>query len=75
MAKIKLTMEDVSEFLKTLPYAQFKSLVEEYSAHTTNSFDHEMKRLVIDNLESRLEKLGVNAVCPKREPPIIVKDG
>ena len=62
MAKTKLTMEDVSEFLKTLPYAQFKSLVEEYSAHTTNSLADDMKRLVSVNLESRLEKLGANAL-------------
>ena len=75
MAKTKLTMEDVSEFLKTLPYAQFKSLVEEYSAHTTSSFDDDMKKLVSVNLESRLEKLGVNAVCPKCGSPIVVKNG
>ena len=62
MAKTKLTMEDVSEFLKTLPYAQFKSLVEEYSAHTTSSFDDDMQKLVSVNLESRLEKLGANAL-------------
>ena len=75
MAKTKLTMENVSEFLKTLPFAQFKSLVEEYSAHTSNTFENEMKRLVTVNLESRLEKLGVNAVCPKCESPIVVKNG
>ena len=75
MAKTRITMENVSEFLNTLPYAQFKALVEGYVAHTETNFDDEMKRLVTVNLQSRLEKLGVNSICPKCGSSVIVKNG
>ena len=55
MAKTKITMENVSEFLNALPYAQFKALVESYTAHTENNFDDEMK-ILIDFLKDYLEK-------------------
>ena len=75
MAKTKITMENVSEFLNALPYAQFKALVEGYVAHTETNFDDEMKRLVTVNLQSRLEKLGVNSTCPKCSSSIVIKNG
>lgn len=75
MAKTKMTMEIVSEFLNTLPYAQFKSLVENYTKNTGNTFDNEMKLLTTLNLQARLEKLGVNSVCPKCDSLLIVKNG
>ena len=75
MAKTKITMENVSEFLNSLPYAQFKALVEGYVAHTETNFDDEMKRLVTINLQNRLEKLGVNSTCPKCGSSVIVKNG
>ena len=75
MAKTRITMENVSEFLNTLPYAQFKALVEGYVAHTETNFDDEMNRLVTVNLQSRLEKLGVNSTCPKCNSSIVIKNG
>ena len=75
MAKTKITMENVSDFINTLPYAQFKALVEGYVAHSKTSFDDEMKRLVTVNWQSRLEKLGVNSTCPKCGSSIVVKNG
>ena len=75
MAKTRITMENVSEFLNTLPYAQFKALVESYVAHTETNFDDEMNRLVTVNLQSRLEKLGVNSTCPQCGSSIIIKNG
>ena len=75
MAKTKITMENVSDFINTLPYAQFKALVEGYVAHSKTNFDDEMKRLVTVNLQSRLEKLGVNSNCPQCGSSVIVKNG
>ena len=75
MAKTKMTMENVSEFLNSLPYAQFKSLVENYTKNTGNKFDNEMKLLVTLDLQSRLEKLGVNSGCTKCGSSVIVKNG
>lgn len=46
MAKTKITMENISEFLNSLPYTQFKALVENYAKCNQNNFDKEMKRLV-----------------------------
>ena len=70
-----MTLENVTEFLKTLPYAEFKSLVETYAAHTKSSFDKEMKLMVTADLQNRLEELGVNSACPKCGSNVIVKNG
>ncbi len=75
MAKMRLTMENVSEFIKTLTYADLKALISTYTAHTTQTFNSEMKRLVTTDLENRLEAYGVNSVCPKCQSTHIVKNG
>ena len=75
MAKTKITMENISDFINTLPYAQFKALVESYATHSKTNFDDEMKQLVTVNLQSRLEKLGVNSTCPQCGSAIVVKNG
>ena len=75
MTKTKLTKENVAEFLNSLPYAEFKSLVEGYSTSNKSNFDKEMKRLVTLNLQSRLEKLGINSVCPNCSSSDVVKNG
>ncbi len=75
MSKTKLTMENVSEFLNTLPYPEFKALVEGYSKHTKKSLDREMQRLITLNHQGHLEKLGINSICPKCNSPNVVKNG
>ncbi len=75
MAKTKLTIENVSQFLNALPYAELKALIESYTDHTRQSFDKEMKRLVTTDLEARLEACGVNAICPRCQSDRVVKNG
>ena len=75
MAKTKITMENISEFLNSLPYTQFKALVENYAECNQNNFDKEMKRLVTMDLQKRLEVLNINSTCPQCGSSIVVKNG
>lgn len=75
MAKTKLTKENLSEILNNLSYTEFKGLVEEYSDHTKSNFDKEMRKLITLNHQLRLEKLGINSVCPVCNSANVVKNG
>ena len=75
MAKRQITLEEVTDFLLTLPYSDFKNVVNQYSNHTQSNFDQEMNILVKLNFQQRLERLGINSVCPKCQSSIIVKNG
>ena len=75
MAKRQITLEEVTNFLLTLPYSDFKNVVNQYSNHTQSNFDQEMNILVKLNFQQRLERLGINSVCPKCQSSVIVKNG
>lgn len=75
MTKTTLSAENLSGILNTLPFAEFKSLVENYTKHTKSNLDSEMKRLVTLNLQSRLERLGINSTCPACDSSKIEKYG
>ena len=52
MAKRQITLEEVTDFLLTLPYSDFKNVVNQYSNHTQSNFDQEMNILVKLNFQS-----------------------
>ncbi len=49
MAK-NINFEDVTNYINSLSYVDFKKIVELYSISTKTSFDDEMKKLVTLNL-------------------------
>lgn len=61
----KVTIDDVLEYLKELPFAEFKEVVSKYSEATGADLSDEMGKLVSVDFEKRLDKLKVNSVCPK----------
>lgn len=73
--KPTLSKKKVSEYLKALPFAEFKKMVEDYSNRTNSNFDKEMRRLVTLDHQKRLKEIGVNSTCPQCNSNIIVKNG
>lgn len=65
MAKRKTTYEEVIEYIKLLPYTQFKEVVYQYSAASKIDFEKELDAMISLNFQIRLEKLGINNACPK----------
>lgn len=68
------TMRDLTNFLNTLSYNNFKNIVEQYSNKNNVNFDSQMETLVTNSLESKLNELNVNCQCPKCKLSIIVKN-
>jgi len=75
MPKRELKHEEVLSYLEKLPYNKFKEVVKYYSTHTKADFECELESLVTFDFQQRLEKLGVNTVCPKCGSENIVKNG
>lgn len=69
------TMSDLTNFLNTLSYNDFKNIVEQYSEKNNVNFDSQMETLVTNSLEIKLHNLKVNCTCPKCDSSIIVKNG
>ena len=69
------TISDLTNFLNTLSYNDFKNIVEQYSNKNNVNFDSQMETLVTNSLESKLNELNVNCQCPKCKSSIIVKNG
>lgn len=68
------TMSDLTNFLNTLSYNNFKNIVEQYSEKNNVNFDSQMETLVTNSLEIKLHNLKVNCTCPKCDSSIIVKN-
>ena len=50
--KPTLSKKKVADYLKALPFAEFKKMVEDYSNRTKSNFDKEMRRLVtLDHID------------------------
>ena len=57
------TMSDLTNFLNTLSYNDFKNIVEQYSNKNNVNFDSQMETLVTNSLETKLHNLKVNCTC------------
>ncbi|WP_368853504.1 IS1/IS1595 family N-terminal zinc-binding domain-containing protein, partial [Streptobacillus moniliformis] len=68
-------MEDLTNFLNTLSYNDFKNIVEQYSNKNNVNFDSQMEILVTNSLERKLNNLKINCTCPKCKSSIKVKNG
>lgn len=75
MPKRQITHDEVLEYLKNLPYSQFKDVVEHYSNNHKADFQKEMDNMVTLNLQDRLQSIGVNDTCPKCNSGSIKKNG
>lgn len=75
MAKKQLSLEDVLNYVETLPYTQFKNVVEHYSQKQSSDFSNTLNQLVVSNFEQRLERLEVNTTCPSCTSDAVVKNG
>lgn len=69
------TMNDLTNFLNTLSYNDFKHIVNEYSTKNNVSFNTQIELMLTNSLESKLNELNVNRQCPKCESSIIIKNG
>lgn len=56
-------MSDLTNFLNTLSYNDFKNIVEQYSNKNNVNFDSQMETLVTNSLETKLHNLKVNCTC------------
>jgi transposase-like protein len=75
MPKRQISHNEVLDYLKNLPYSQFKNVVEHYTTHNKADFQKEMDNMITLNFQSRLESLDVNSSCPKCSSKSIKKNG
>jgi len=75
MARKQLSLEDVLNYVETLPYTQFKNVVEHYSQKQSSDFSNTLNQLIVSNFEQRLERLEVNTTCPSCASKAVVKNG
>ena len=68
-------MNDLTNFLNTLSYNDFKAIVNEYSNKNNVSFDTQMEIMVTNSLENKLNNLNINFNCPNCNSSLIVKNG
>lgn len=68
-------INEITDFLNSLSYTDFKHIVDEYSTKNNVSFNTQMEFMVTNSLETKLHNLNVNCQCPKCESSIIVKNG
>lgn len=73
--KATVTFEELLEIIEKLPYKQFQKAIEHYSVHNKANFEKDLEALVSHNLQTRLLKLGINAVCPNCGSIKIIKYG
>lgn len=57
MAGKDLTLEDFMEFIDTLPYNDFRKVVERYSKNTGSDFKNDMEVITTLDFEKRLQKI------------------
>ena len=70
-----MTIDELQKIIDTLPYNQFREMVEKYSAANATNFETEMHAMVTSSLQEKLIKLGINSTCPDCGSKKIVKDG
>ncbi len=75
MAKTTLSYEHLLKAVQELPYKNFAVLVRNYAANNGENFEHELKLITTEDLQLRLENLGINSVCPACGSSIITKSG
>ena len=75
MPKRKITLEEVVEYVKQLPYPDFKDVVFQYALATRTDLEKELDAMISLNLQARLEELGINKVCPKCHSESVMKYG
>ena len=51
MTKKQLSLEDILNYVETLPYTQFKNVVEHYSQKQSSDFSNTLNQLVVSNFE------------------------
>ena len=68
-------INEITDFLNTLSFNDFKNIVEQYSNKNNANFDTQMENMVTMSLQSRLNKLGVNCTCLKCGSSLKVKNG
>ena len=75
MAKKTLTMDELLKIIDSLPYNQFKQVVEHYSTTNAANFEQELSSMVTMSLQQKLIKLGINSTCPYCNSKKIIKKG
>jgi len=75
MPKRQITHNEVLDYIKNLPYNQFKDMVEYYSTQTKADFEKEIETMITLNFQERLSRLGINSVCTKCGSDKIKKNG
>ena len=75
MPKNAITLDDMLSFIESLPFEDFNKVVKRYSEKTGNDYSQEMKRLINNSLQQKLEILDVNSSCPACFSHSIIKAG
>lgn len=73
--KATVTFEELLEIIEKLPYKQFRKAIEHYSLHNKANIERDLEALVSHNFQTRLLKLGINAVCPNCGSIKVIKYG
>ena len=74
MAK-NFTIEELMAAVQSLPYHQFKEVINHYSAATNIDFQNDMDMLVTASLQDKLIELGINSTCPYCGSDKIIRKG
>jgi transposase-like protein len=70
-----MKFDDVLNYIEKLPYTTFKDVALHYAnAHKVDVAD-DLDNIAMTDLQKRLDKLGVNTVCPKCGSEHVVKNG
>ena len=75
MAKTKLLQEELLNQINELSYGEFMKVIKHYSTKHRMDPEQEVQETAIEDLQVRLEKLGINSACPECGSTIIVKSG
>lgn len=69
------TMEELLKAIESLPFHQFKEVVNHYSTTKNTDFQTEMDSMVTASLQQRLISLGINSTCPNCGSEQVMKFG
>lgn len=75
MSKKTISFEELQEQIKALPYDKFRTLMSSYAKATGTDVKDIEERLIVDDLQKRLEILHINDTCPFCHSSIIKKNG
>jgi Zn-finger DNA-binding domain protein len=67
--------DELIQFITSLPFNDFRKIVELYSKTNSTDFDRDIQLMTTLSLQSRLQRIGINSVCPNCKSELKVRNG